>query len=74
MDGWETRRRRGVSAHHPWPAVEDHDWALVRLGAPGVIRGIVVDTAHFRGNYPQSVLDLGRLRAPRPPRNCSPTT
>ncbi|GAA3293554.1 allantoicase [Streptomyces cinereospinus] len=55
MDGWETRRRRGASAAHPWPAAEDHDWALVRLGAPGVIRGIVVDTAHFRGNYPQSV-------------------
>ncbi|KUO12622.1 allantoicase [Streptomyces sp. DSM 15324] len=55
MDGWETRRRRGVSAAHPWPAADDHDWALVRLGAPGVIRGIVVDTAHFRGNYPQAV-------------------
>ncbi|GGX94467.1 putative allantoicase [Streptomyces minutiscleroticus] len=55
MDGWETRRRRGVSADHPWPADDDHDWALVRLGAPGVIRGIVVDTAHFRGNHPQAV-------------------
>ncbi|MET8830773.1 allantoicase [Streptomyces sp. NPDC004610] len=55
MDGWETRRRRGVSAGHPWPADGDHDWALIRLGAPGVVRGIVVDTAHFRGNYPQSV-------------------
>lgn len=55
MDGWETRRRRGVSEEHPWPADDDHDWALVRLGAAGVIRGIVVDTAHFRGNYPQAV-------------------
>ncbi|MEU6572371.1 allantoicase [Streptomyces sp. NPDC046805] len=55
MDGWETRRRRGSSAEHPWPTAEDHDWALVRLGAPGVIRGIVVDTAHFRGNHPQAV-------------------
>ncbi|MFC4467578.1 allantoicase [Streptomyces xiangluensis] len=55
MDGWETRRRRGASAEHPWPTAEDHDWALVRLGAPGVVRGIVVDTAHFRGNYPQAV-------------------
>ncbi|WP_030768609.1 allantoicase [Streptomyces sp. NRRL F-2664] len=55
MDGWETRRRRGVSATEPWPTAEDHDWALVRLGAPGVIRGIVVDTAHFRGNMPQAV-------------------
>ena len=55
MDGWETRRRRGVSAEHPWPGPDDHDWALVRLGAPGVVHGIVVDTAHFRGNHPQSV-------------------
>ncbi|MFD5496307.1 allantoicase [Streptomyces sp. GDS52] len=55
MDGWETRRRRGPSAGQPWPAAEDHDWALIRLGAPGVVRGIVVDTAHFRGNHPQAV-------------------
>ncbi|MCQ4211956.1 MULTISPECIES: allantoicase [Streptomyces] len=54
MDGWETRRRRGT-ADSPFPAPEDHDWAIVRLGAPGVIRGVVVDTAHFRGNYPQRV-------------------
>jgi allantoicase len=55
MDGWETRRRRGASAEHPWPADGDHDWALIRLGAPGVVRGVVVDTAHFRGNHPQEV-------------------
>ncbi|MBB1261335.1 allantoicase [Streptomyces alkaliterrae] len=55
MDGWETRRRRGVDAERPHPTDDDHDWALIRLGAPGVIRGIVVDTAHFRGNYPQAV-------------------
>jgi allantoicase len=55
MDGWETRRRRGRSAQAPHPSGTDHDWALVRLGAPGVIRGIVVDTAHFRGNYPRAV-------------------
>ncbi|MFD5779507.1 allantoicase [Streptomyces sp. NPDC126933] len=55
MDGWETRRRRGAGAERPHPTDEDHDWALVRLGAPGVIRGIVVDTAHFRGNYPRAV-------------------
>jgi allantoicase len=55
MDGWETRRRRGTSAAEPHPTDEDHDWALVRLGVPGVVHGLVVDTAHFRGNYPQSV-------------------
>ncbi|WP_237555278.1 MULTISPECIES: allantoicase [unclassified Streptomyces] len=55
MDGWETRRRRGRSGQDPHPDPADHDWALVRLGAPGVVRAIVVDTAHFRGNYPQAV-------------------
>ncbi|MFC5719207.1 allantoicase [Streptomyces gamaensis] len=54
MDGWETRRRRGTHAA-PHPADDEHDWALVRLGVPGTVRGIVVDTAHFRGNHPQSV-------------------
>jgi allantoicase len=41
VDGWETRR------HSP-----GHDWALIRLGAPGVIHAVVVDTAHFTGNFP----------------------
>ncbi|GAA0602508.1 allantoicase [Actinomadura livida] len=41
-DGWETARRRGPG----------HDWALVRLGLPGVVRGVVIDTAWFRGNFP----------------------
>jgi len=43
MDGWETRRRR----------TPGHDWAIVRLGAPGVIRGVVIDTAFFTGNFPE---------------------
>src|ERR671928_1631354 len=41
-DGWETRRRRSPG----------HDWAIVRLGAPGIVAGVVVDTASFTGNYP----------------------
>lgn len=41
-DGWETRRRREPG----------NDWCIVRLGAPGRIERIEVDTAHFRGNYP----------------------
>ncbi|GLZ05395.1 putative allantoicase [Actinomadura sp. NBRC 104412] len=46
-DGWETARRR------PGEDGElGHDWAIVRLGLPGVIRGVVVDTAWFKGNYP----------------------
>jgi allantoicase len=42
MDGWESRRRRAPG----------HDWCLIRLGLPGIIRGFVVDTAFFTGNYP----------------------
>lgn len=41
-DGWETRRRRE-------PGV---DQAIVRLGMPGVISGVIVDTAFFTGNFP----------------------
>ncbi|MFI6285178.1 allantoicase [Streptomyces sp. NPDC051018] len=55
MDGWETRRRRGPSASRPHPPLDEHDWALVRLGAPGIVHGVVVDTAHFRGNHPHAV-------------------
>jgi allantoicase len=51
-DGWETRRRRGPSGG--LPAADEHDWAIVRLGAPGVVHAVVVDTAHFTGNYPQA--------------------
>jgi allantoicase len=43
MDGWETRRRR----------VPGHDWCIIRLGLPGIIRGLVVDTSFFTGNYPE---------------------
>jgi allantoicase len=44
MDGWETRRRRSPG----------YDWCIVRLGIPGIVRGVVVDTSFFRGNYPES--------------------
>ncbi|MDQ5857001.1 MAG: allantoicase [Acidobacteriota bacterium] len=44
MDGWETRRRREPG----------HDWCVVRLGLPGVIRGVTVDTAFFKGNFPEA--------------------
>jgi len=43
-DGWETRRRRGPG----------HDWAIVRLGAPGAIGRVEIDTNHFKGNFPDS--------------------
>jgi allantoicase len=47
MDGWESRRKR-----IPEGDTTAHDWAIVRLGVPGVLRGVVVDTAFFRGNFP----------------------
>lgn len=45
-DGWETKRSREPG---------HVDWAVVRLGAPGLVQRFVVDTAHFRGNFPQKV-------------------
>jgi len=41
-DGWETKRRRGPG----------HDWAVFRLGLPGLVGEIVVDTRFFKGNSP----------------------
>lgn len=41
-DGWETRRRREPG----------HDWAVLALGHAGTIEEVIVDTAHFKGNYP----------------------
>jgi allantoicase len=41
-DGWETRRRREPG----------HDWIVVKLGAPGLVERVVVDTCHYKGNYP----------------------
>src|ERR1700733_8551489 len=51
-DGWETRRKRGPGGTMPDPTARD--WVIVRLGAAGLVRSIVVDTAHFTGNYPQA--------------------
>src|SRR5687768_350589 len=42
MDGWESRRRR----------TPGFDWCVLRLGLAGVVRGVVVDTSHFKGNFP----------------------
>ncbi len=39
--GWETRRKR----------LPGHDWILVRLGAPGEVGLVEIDTNHFKGNY-----------------------
>jgi len=63
-DGWETRRRRGpgpgsgsgsgFGSGFGLPGADEHDWVIVRLGAAGVVHAVVVDTAHFTGNFPQS--------------------
>ncbi|MCW2685129.1 MAG: allantoicase [Mycobacterium sp.] len=47
-DGWETRRRRGATP-------DSCDSAIVRLGVAGIVRGVVVDTAWFTGNYPPQI-------------------
>lgn len=44
-DGWETRRKR----------TEGFDYCVVRLGLPGIIKGVDVDTTHFAGNHPRAV-------------------
>ena len=43
-DGWETRRRRQPG----------NDWIIIALGARGIVESLEVDTAHFKGNYPDS--------------------
>ena len=43
-DGWETRRRRD-------PAVA-FDEVILRLAVPGIVRGVLIDTSHFTGNFP----------------------
>ena len=42
MDGWESRRKRTAG----------HDWCILRLGKPGVIKELDIDTSHFVGNFP----------------------
>lgn len=44
-DGWETARRR----------VPGNDWVILALGCVGVVEKIEIDTAHFKGNYPDRV-------------------
>ncbi|HKD87676.1 MAG TPA: allantoicase [Streptosporangiaceae bacterium] len=44
-DGWESRRRREPGNDH----------AIIRLGVPGIVHGVAVDTSFFRGNYPPHV-------------------
>ena len=52
-DGWETARRRGPG----------NDWVVLALGHPGMVESVEVDTAHFKGNYPDRVTLDGMLLA-----------
>lgn len=49
-DGWETKRNRTPN---------NRDWVIVRLANEGIIEKIIVDTCHFKGNYPDSCLIEG---------------
>ncbi len=49
-DGWETKRNRTTG---------NKDWVIVRLAHKGTIEKILVDTCHFKGNYPDSCLIEG---------------
>lgn len=45
MDGWESRRKRTAG----------HDFIIIKLGKPGTIKKVDVDTSHFNGNQPAMV-------------------
>ena len=45
MDGWETRRKRG----------KGHDYLILKLGKPGKIHKVDIDTSYFSGNQPLKV-------------------
>jgi allantoicase len=49
-DGWETKRNRTPN---------NKDWVIIRLAHKGVIEKILVDTAHFKGNYPDECMIEG---------------
>jgi len=53
-DGWETKRRRGPG----------YDWIIVKLGLPGSIQKIEVDTNHYKGNFPDTCSIEGCNAAP----------
>jgi allantoicase len=46
-DGWETKRNRTPN---------NRDWVIVRLAHKGIIRKALIDTCHFKGNYPDTFI------------------
>ncbi|CAM9919538.1 unnamed protein product, partial [Phaeothamnion confervicola] len=61
-DGWETARhahrppvlRLGTDGLLQYPAGQGSDNAVLKLGTAGVVQRLVVDTMHFKGNFPES--------------------
>ena len=51
-DGWETKRNRTPG---------NKDWVIVRLAKKGLIQKILIDTCHFKGNYPDSCMLEGSV-------------
>lgn len=62
-DGWETRRFRASDGAAPGSGSDVHDWCVVRLGVPGAIAGVVIDTARFRDNHPETAAVEGAVIA-----------
>jgi allantoicase len=60
MDGWESRRER----------IPGHDWCILKLGVPGRIHGVDIDTSHFLGNHPP----FASLDGTHAPENSTPET
>ena len=58
MDGWESRRRRG----------KGFDWLIIKLGKPGKIFNVDIDTTHFSGNQP-SYTSLEACHSNKKPNN-----
>ncbi|MDQ7048431.1 MAG: hypothetical protein Q9M92_02385 [Enterobacterales bacterium] len=48
-DGWETKRRRD-----PGP-----DWSIIKLADKGSVEKVIIDTCHFKGNFPDSFMLQG---------------
>lgn len=51
-DGWETKRNRKP---------DNVDWVVIKLAHPGTVQKVLIDTAHFKGNFPDSCSIQGCL-------------
>ena len=65
MDGWETRRKR----------TKGHDYLILKLGKPGKISKVDIDTSYFNGNQPSKVsLEACFSKKKIPDNNCKWST